>query len=298
MEWPTLGWASYIMYDHMLIDARNAIYRAIYAGLTDSSFTNNSMDHVVILFRFIASYVQRFKPKQVHFFWDAPKDTLWRKSIDKDYKEGRDVTHNGKYADVDIDGLLRRSTEICMDLVPCINSRNYKLDKQEADDLIYAFCKQNTASKILIVSSDGDFKQIPFHMKWVDLFNPMRGESLVDIPEDDPVEIKSLTGEKGDNIIGYPRIGPKTAHKIVHDVSRRKKLFNDMGKVTYMRNKILVDLSLCPKLARNILYVLETMLKDTEYNNSMIMNIIQKYKVKGLSGEIKRTILPFKFLNK
>lgn len=285
------------MYDHMLIDGRNAIYRAIYAGLSDENFTNSGADSAVIFFRFISSYLAKFKSRQVHFFWDAPKDTLWRKAILPEYKDGRDKTHGGRYGDVDIDALLERNTDIVMDLVLACNSMNFGCPKQEADDLIYAFCKYHAGTKIVIVSSDGDFRQIPFMFRRVDLYNPLAKKDKLYEPDDlDPVKLKAFSGEKSDNISGYVQIGPVRAKRLVTEPEFREKHFETFGRKVFIRNMALIDLSLCPYVLRNMAYIARVMSKPRNYNEEKARDIIQKYRVKGLLGEISRSLLPFKFL--
>jgi 5'-3' exonuclease len=287
-------------YDHMLIDGRNAIYRAIYAGLSDKNFTSSGLDSVVIFFRFVSSYLTKFRSKQVHFFWDAPKNTLWRKAILPEYKDGRDKTHGGKYGDVvDIDALLERNTNIVMELVLACNAMNFGCPKQEADDLIYAFCKYHAGSNIIIISSDGDFKQIPFMFKGIDLYNPLAGDRKNKLykPDNlDPVKVKAFSGEKSDNISGYVQIGPVRAKRLVTEQGFREKHFDTYGRKIFIRNMALIDLSLCPFVLKNIAYIVRIMSKSRHYDEKKIREIIQKYKVKGLSGEISRSLLPFKFL--
>jgi 5'-3' exonuclease len=276
----------------MLVDARNCIYRAIYAGLSDQYFVKSKHDFAVIFFRFISTYLNKFKPNNVHFFWDPPKNTLWRKVIYPDYKEKREVKEG-------MDELLERNSKICAEILAAANCRNYKKKRQEADDLIFAFCRQYVGSKMLIISSDGDFRQIMYMMRNVDIYNPnSKDGSLTKMPEVDPVDERSLTGEKGDNIVGYPRIGPATAAKIIKDPSRRKKLYEDYGRKTYTRNRMLIDLTICPYLVKNLGYVTKVMAEDTYYDEDKIKAIIQKYKVRGLTGELRRTVLPFKFIGK
>lgn len=285
------------MYDHMLIDGKNAVYRAIYAGLSDEQFVKSKVDFSVIFFRFISSYFRKLKPKQVHLFWDAPKEQLWRKKVWPDYKDGRDTSRNGKY-DIDVDQQAVRCCEIIKELTQYMNFRNYYRNHQEADDLIYAFCRANTADKIIIISSDGDFKQIAYNMADVDLYNPLgKSSKFVEIDQDvDPVDVKCYSGEDGDNIIGYPKIGPKRALMMSKDPNKRLKLFEDYGRKTYLRNRALIDLSLCPYLFQNFNYVHKHMVSPICYDEKAVNDIIQKYKITGLRGEITNTVLPFKHL--
>jgi 5'-3' exonuclease len=283
----------------MLIDSRNAVYRAIYAGLADQNFMASQADFSVVFFRFISSYIQKYRPSHVHFFWDAPKSEIWRKGIMKDYKEGRDTSLAGRYTAEDIERILTRTTQICMELAPFLGCRNYEQRRQEADDLIFAFCRLKH-DRTIIISSDGDFKQIAYLFAHVDVYNPLnkdKGELYkVDHSEPDPVEIKSLTGEVSDNIRGYRGIGPVKARVLATDSVRRVEFFKVHGEEIYLRNRALIDLSLCPFLLHNIAHIHEKLAQKVVFDLPKLREIIQKYKVKGLMGEVNRVLLPFKFM--
>jgi len=285
-------------YEHLLLDGRNAVYRAVYAALSDDQFMKSGYDCCVVFFRFVSYYLNQYKSKRVHIFWDAPKEDLWRRKIYEDYKGGRDTSRGGKYIEYNVDALVSRCISITTEILNQSNCANYYRDKQEADDLIYAFCRLNVGSKMLIVSSDGDFKQIPFMMRNIDIYNPLnKNDGLAEINLDvNPVDIKCFSGERSDNIIGYPQIGPKRARILVTDHSRRKKFFAEYGRKTYLFNRILIDLTMCPYLFANLSYVERKMSSELKYDEKAIRDIIQKYKVRGLLGEINRVILPFKFL--
>lgn len=281
------------MYDHMLIDSRNCLYRAIYAGLSDKNFMRTGHDFTVIFFRFMNSYLSRFKPKNVHFFWDSPKEHLWRKKILTEYKGGRIPKH------VDIDKFLDRCNLICSSILPNMNCRMYHAEAQEADDLIYAFCKIfHRHNKILIVSSDSDFKQISYEYETVDIFNPLSKDGEVyPREENDLVEIKAFMGEKGDNIEGYDQIGPVRAENLAKNYQDRFVFFDTHDKKVYLRNRALIDLSLCPYMLRNMEWIRYGMAtQKLRFDMKEINKAIQIYKVRGLSSEISKTILPFKFL--
>lgn len=286
-----------MMYENILIDSRNAIYRALYAGLADQQFRQMGFDYAVIFFRFIASNLQRFKPRSTHFFWDSPKETIWRRKVYAEYKNGREHSATERYPDVDFEHLLSRTTEICMKIVESVGGKNYQLPRQEADDLIYAFCRKSCHQKNIIISSDSDFRQIPFTLRNVDLFNPLgKTNDIYKLDELDPTELKCFTGENGDNIKGYYKIGPVRAAQLIVDAKKRIEFFNVHGNETYVRNRALIDLSLCPFLLQNMIYIDEVRSKDTSFDIGKVREIIQKYKVKGLLGEVNKIILPFKFL--
>lgn len=311
------------MYEHLLIDGRNAIYRALYAGLSSEKcskcFSDNIMlgdtqnfcgscghknnpdriDPALVFFRFLCTYVQRFKPAQIHFFWDAPKAEIWRKRIMTEYKDGRDTSMCGKYANINIDKMLTDCTTVCQELITKLNSRNYIREKQEADDLIFAFCRLRH-EKMLIVSSDGDFKQVSYLFSHVDVFSPLSKTNeihKVEHSEPDPVIIKSLMGEKSDNIRGYNQIGPVRAKQLAIDPNRKAEFLKVHGDEIYLRNRALIDLTLCPYLLHNMTYIEEVLAEQSPtYDIDQIRQIIQKYKVKGLMGEVSKILLPFKFI--
>jgi len=276
------------MYTSMLVDTRNALYRAIYAGLKEPDDNG-----ILIFFKFMASYIRKFKPASVHFFWDEKKANVWRTKIYNEYKANRNLKEKEQ-----IDSLLEKYTKIISELVTVCGCRSYFVPKQEADDLIYAFCRQNIGDKIIIVSSDGDFRQLVFSFRNVDLYNPMgKDGKLYAIEDVNPIELKCYMGEKSDNIPGYMGIGPVKSKKLITDVKFREKLFKDCGSRTYIRNKVLIDLSLCPYTLRNIKSIIKTMMEPVKYDTREIIRIIQKYKVKGMMGEISSSLLPFKALN-
>ena len=281
------------MYDSILIDGKNCLYRAIYAGLSDNFFVASGNSYCVIFFRFISNYLQRFKPNSIHVFWESNKQNTWRRLICPEYKEGRISRYEN------IDEVLGKNLVALKQLLPNMNCRMYELPNQEADDLIYAFCRVRSQSKILIVSSDGDFKQISYEYANIDVFNPLnKNNSIFSRELKNLVEIKSYMGEKGDNIDGYDKIGPVHAEELSIDFQKRVKFFSTNDKSLYLRNRRLIDLSLCPYLLENMEYIKDKLAENISFNIKEIMRVIQTYKIKGLSTEVHRTILPFKFIGR
>lgn len=281
------------MYEHMLIDSRNAIYRAVYAGLADSVFMDTGHHFSVIFFRFISTYIRRFKPKNVHFFWDAPKDQIWRRKVYSEYKEDR--CSPPKYKDVDVDAIVASTSVVCYRLIRAVGCRNYLCPGQEADDLIFAFCRLLSNQRTVIVSSDQDFRQVAYLFGNIDVFSPMAKDGdLYKIEEIDPVEIKCLAGEKSDNIDGYLQIGPVKALELTRNHAKRQAFFEIRGEETYLRNRALIDLSLCPYLLSNISYIQKKLAVEAKYELGKVMEIIQKYKVRGLGAEVSKALFSFK----
>ena len=293
---------------NLLIDGKNMLYRAIFAAKSDSYFSKNNYHSSKIIFHFLHHYYKKFNPNSIHIFWDSKRERIWRRDILPTYKEQRNS--NSKFTDVSEE--LQNLMIVCMELFNNCNFRQYARPRMEADDLIYAFCKFNRAdSENIIVSSDGDLKQIPFSFRNVKVHNPLSKEKkdFEDIPELDPVLIKSFSGDKSDNINGYYRVGPVISENLCRDPYYLQTFLNSekhaiikeedkkfVGDERLRDNFKIIDLSLCPYLIDNMLYVVDRQATPLEFNIKKIKNIIIKRKLKGLMEDLSSYIIPFKEL--
>jgi 5'-3' exonuclease len=294
-----------IPFKHMLIDGKNAIYRAIFAGYRDKKFRKKGHNYFVILIRFISSYVNLFKPDHVHIFWDAPRSKLWRCDEIEGYKQQR----QNKYKDLEIDirKELSKQVELSIKVFSWLNCRQYYRPTMEADDLIYAFCAINN-DQIAIVSSDQDFRQITQKMDYVHLYNPLAKEQQVEPrPKDNIVVMKALMGDKSDNITGYYNVGPKRSAVLAKDHIARAKFFESdkaialiHGNITpvndtvFKLNRRIIDLSWCPFLADNCEYVEKKQISPVKFDLPKVEAIIRENKIRGLLTDLQRYSSPFK----
>lgn len=295
------------MIDHLLIDGKNSIYRSVFAGHVDQRFQQLGHDYFLIFMRFIANYINKFRPKSVHLFWDAR--VSWRKNVYPEYKEHRSDQYND-YS-FDVRGELRRQMMIAIETFKNINVRQYFNTDQEADDLIYAFIKANENAETVIVSGDGDFKQITYRFKNVKLFNPLASKSeFENVPELDPILVKSFTGDKSDNISGYYGVGKVRVKPLVLDETERAKFFVSdkaivmrdgqkvvVGDSIFNINKQIIDLNMNPVLQENMDYVSKQQTTPILYDIEKVKQVILKYKLRGLMADISNLTLPFKNLH-
>lgn len=294
-------------YDHVIIDAKNMLYRAIFTALGDKKFKGSGHHSINIVLHFLMYYLNQFKPSQIHVFWDTNRESTWRRKMTPSYKQGRDNTRD----DIDIDAELINLTQVCHLLFNNMCVRNYYRPEMEADDLIYAFCRMNPKDKIVIVSSDSDLKQISYKYDNVSIHHPLaKNRKLVeDIPENDPVLMKSFMGDKSDNIVGYFRVGPVKAKVLCEDTVTRNQFFQSeksivkidgvtvtVGNQKFKDNLRLIDLSLCPHLLDNMMYVSSKQFRPIRFDLNKIRETISKYKLRGVMAEISRYIAPFKKL--
>jgi len=266
----------------LLIDGRNLLYRAIYANLANKS---RGKHHFVVMMRFMRQLLE-LDPSAVMIFWDAPKNTLWRKKLYPPYKE-RTSKHR-----VDISEDLHKTQDIAKRMLDHIGVKQFYRDGQEADDLIYATCRTLYPKPIVIVSGDKDYQQVSWRMPGVKQFDALKNK-MITTSDFDPVVAKSLAGDVSDNIEGYQGIGPVKSAAMARAISDRIEFLNTNGHSIYIRNLLLTDLSLCPDLLKNILYVHRELVVDAVHDKDKLFSMAEDLRVRGIITEYSDIILPF-----
>jgi len=166
----------------------------------------------------------------------------WRRSIFNDYKRNRDkFKQEQSYLD------LKKTFPIIESVLDLYPTKQIKIDKMEADDVMYALAT-NFAKKgedVLIISTDKDMIQLKNHYDNIDVYSPMKKKFYEKVPN--IVMEKAVCGDASDNIPGLYRVGPKTLEKMLADpVLWKKKMANGNQKLYESFVKI-VDLSKFPK---------------------------------------------------
>ena len=290
----------------MLVDGKNTVYRSLFAGHADKNFQKSGHDYFVVFLRFLNHYVNRFHPKSVHVFWDAPSGSVWRRNLYPEYK----LQRNDMYTDYDFDvrAEVRRQMAIALETLNVMNVRQYFREGQEADDLVYAFVLANPDTQKVIVSSDGDFSQIVYRHNNVDLFSPS-AKAMIEKPAHDPIILKALIGDVSDNISGYNQIGKARAKPLVENPellekflkSEKANILKDGKKVVvgdqvFNLNKKLTDLAQCPSAIENIDYVRQHQASKVTINLPKVTEIARRRQVNGLISEVPATIPSFQRL--
>lgn len=271
----------------LMIDAKNCLYRAIFAKQRTTT-----KDHTaVLMLRFITGWIRKFSPSSVYVFWDVPKSTVWRMKYHGGYKD-REGGNDRLYSE-HMKKELASIEAVLHEVFDAIGVFQFKKKEMEADDLIYAACKVHYPSKITIVSSDSDLLQIKYHMPNVDIYDANKN-LMVDTPTQNPVYKKALIGDTSDVINGYKGIGPVKGSVILESVSGLAKFVIDTDMRLFLRNLMLIDLSLCPALLTNQMHVMKKLNEGTIFNKKKLIDLIDQYKLSGLRGELTNLIYPFK----
>lgn len=270
---------------HIVIDARNLLYRAHYSNKNNGNSTTHD---VTAAFRFIHQWVGEFKPKSVSVFWDSSGD-LWRCKLIDGYKDRDRGAHDGARA------ALKVMEPICRELFNVIGVFQFLKDTQEADDLIYAACRVLAPEPVIIISSDNDYGQVAFRMPHVKLYDPMK--KIYKSYDFDPAIMKALMGDESDKIDGYYNVGKVKSEKMARSITERCAFLAREGYAKFLRNMLLIDLSLCPKLLANIVYVQEQYARQVPYDSDAAMDVARRYGLKCLLAEYSRTVSPFKAIS-
>ncbi len=273
----------------LLIDARNAIYRAVYAGLSDRS-DRPKYHFCVLLLRQIAGWINIKRPSRVHIFWDAPRETVWRRSILATYKDRSTSNY--------VEGLaehLAKTTAVAQDLFKFMGVRQYNKSCMEADDLIYAAASLMHPQRTFIISNDSDMQQIPFRFNSCTVYHP--GDHVdLEVPELNPAYMKAMVGDTVDAIDGYRGIGPVKGKALLENPGKLQEYLAANGPKLYYRNLLLTDLSMCPKILHNTIYVQKVMAETVTWDKGEINNLINQHKINGLMQEFANLVVPFKSL--
>jgi len=270
----------------LFIDARNALYRAIYASKADKRH-EIKYHYFVVFLRQITSWMNKYRPASVHMFWDAPRSTVWRKLILESYKNRSAST----YVE-DISADLAATTAIATEFFKVMKVRQYSRKQMEADDLIYAASTYSHPQPSIIVSTDSDMIQIPFMFASSRVYNPKKQEEA-EVPVYNPVLLKSLVGDKSDSIPGYHGIGPVKGQALLTSPENLEKFLDVNGRTIFKRNILLIDLSLCPRTLLNRMYIQKIMSQPVCFDKDVINTLINKYKVIGFHSEYVNLTVPF-----
>lgn len=222
----------------LIIDGNNLMHRTFWVSSQKNSKTIINPMYLFLLS--LKRLVKELKATDIIIAWDHKLErekTSYRKILCKEYKGNRD--YSGK------EDMFKQEVHL-RNIVESLGVRNILPGCLEADDVIYWLCNEVKGRKI-IASADSDLHQLidadttvyDFNKKIeinIDNFTEITGFS--DVPE--YMQVKSLVGDKSDNISGIPRCGVKTAKKIIRQGI--STLSEDHLSI-YKRNQRMISLS-------------------------------------------------------
>lgn len=203
--------------------------------------------------------------KDVIIAMEGRNSTAYRKNIYPGYKENR------KKRDDEKEYILLKSLfpkiEALLNLFHC---KVIAVDNCEGDDVIYALTKKYTelGEEVLVISSDGDFKQLLNFFEGVQVYTPMFKKYLE--KNENILMEKAIIGDASDSIPGLAGIGKKTLEKMLEDRSLWiKKMTPDNERIYETLLKI-IDLSKYPKEYQDSILDKESKMEYNKFDTETI----------------------------
>lgn len=212
----------------LLIDGNNLLMRAIFAAQRGSGMSADGVltGPLVIFINSLSKHISMSQPERVAVAWDGGRSHE-RIKLSADYKANRVGAPDGE------DEVRQSTFQLAKQFLTLANINHLQLHGREADDLIAAWwANENpgTQSMIEILSSDKDFLQLigtnP-HGVPVEQIRLSSADTPTDrwtadrllrehrLKPEDWASVTALTGDKSDNVIGVPKIGPVRAVKLL-----------------------------------------------------------------------------------
>jgi len=215
----------------LLIDANSLIHRSFHAL---PPFTSPKGEPTGALYGLSSVLLKIIKEKNPDYWaaaFDRPEPTF-RKKLFKEYK-----AHRPKAPDELISQIIKAH-----EVFGKFGIKTFEQPGFEADDLIAALVKHfkpEKELKIIILTGDLDTLQLVCDGK-VEVETPKKGVSEIMIYNEKAVQeryglkseqlpdYKGLVGDKSDNILGVPGIGPKTAGRLLGEYHNLGNLYQKL----------------------------------------------------------------------
>jgi len=209
------------------LDTHNLIHRA------RSGFARGPHAVTYNFFRQLRPLIELTDPDKVYLVLEGrPKHRQNVEGID--YKAGRKDAGDDFY---------RQLNEIVQIISESLPFNIMQHDDLECDDVAanLAIYHYERGDEVTVISGDSDFIQLLDERPGIKLYNPIKKLYLEQTPYH-YLTWKSLTGDSSDNIPGIPRVGPKTAEKLLMTEGKLTEFLRDKEKEKiFKRNYGLIE---------------------------------------------------------
>ncbi len=238
----------------MLMDGHAMVHRAWHAIPYPLTLAT-TLEDVRGVYAFTNAFlkaIQEWRPTHCAIAFDLPSPTF-RHQMFTEYKAHRPPTPDD----------LRAQFPWVRKLMEAFNVPIFEATAYEADDVLGTLCRQATEAGIdsIILTGDTDTLQLVSPSVKVVLNRSVRDQMIYDEaavreryaglnPVQQP-DIKALQGDSSDNIPGIPKVGIKTAIKLIQDFGSIDGIYSNIDKVS--PDKLRDTLVLNEDLARKCL---------------------------------------------
>jgi len=195
-----------------LVDGSGYIYRAFYGVRPLSTRAGVPTNAVVGFARMLIKLIKDERPQRLGIAFDTREKTF-RHALYAEYKATRDAVPEDLVPQFPLIHELVRAMDI-----PVLTAPGF-----EADDVLATLAQQAVAAgfDVTVVTGDKDLMQLVG--PHIGMFDPMKDKHYAradvierfGVPPERVADVQALAGDASDNIPGVPKVGQKTAAKMV-----------------------------------------------------------------------------------
>ncbi len=198
----------------ILVDGSSYLYRAFHAmpGLNNSEGQPTGAIYGVI--NMTRSLLKQYQPEYIAMVFDA-KGKTFRNDLYEEYKANRPPMPDE----------MRSQVPFLYEIVEAMGLPLLVIDGVEADDVIGTLAAQAVENSVDVLISTGDKDMAQLVNEHVTLVNTMDNrvtdvdgvKTRFGVPAGRFIDYLTLVGDASDNIPGVPKVGPKTAAKLLEE---------------------------------------------------------------------------------
>jgi 5'-3' exonuclease len=214
----------------LLVDGNNLL-KIGFHGVKDYYHNGNHIGGIWHFLNTIRRFIEEHNFDKIVVFWDGEGNSSKRKIIYPQYKENR-IQEQNEYKAQSFSFQKERVKQYLEEMFV----RQVNVDNNEADDLIAYYCQIAENENITIFSSDKDLTQLISQN--VSIYSPSakqmykNGDKIKlkehEIPHNNILTYKILTGDKSDNIDGIYYLGDKTLFKLFPELLEQELTITDI----------------------------------------------------------------------
>ena len=214
----------------LLVDGNN-LMKIGFHGVKDYYHNGNHIGGIWHFLNTIRRFIEEHNFDKIVVFWDGEGNSSKRKIIYPQYKENR-IQEQNEYKVQSFSFQKERVKQYLEEMFV----RQVNVDNNEADDLIAYYCQIAENENITIFSSDKDLTQLISEN--VSIYSPSakkmykNGDKIKlkehEIPHNNILTYKILTGDKSDNIDGIYYLGDKTLFKLFPELLEQELTITDI----------------------------------------------------------------------
>ena len=195
-----------------LVDGTGYVFRAYYGIRPLSTSTGIPTQAVLGFGKMLLKLIKDHAPSHLGMAFD-PKGPTFRNDMYAEYKANREEAPDD----------LKEQIPLVAELTEAWGIPILARDGFEADDTLATLARKAAATghQVVVVTGDKDLMQLVNDQ--ITLYDPMKDkvydrEAVIEkqgVPPESVADLLALAGDTSDNIPGVPKVGPKTAAKLI-----------------------------------------------------------------------------------